>query len=68
MVGEGVMHECLLSPMVAEVLAITRKPSGFSHPKLKEIVHGDFFNLSSIENELKGYDACFFAWAFLRLE
>src|SRR4051812_7718312 len=60
MVGEGVLHECLLSPDVEHVLVITRKSSGVSHPKLKEIVHKDFHNLSSIEDQLKGYNACFF--------
>lgn len=60
MVGEGVMHECLLHPDVEEVLIINRKPSGFSHPKLKEIIHSDFLNISSIENKLVGYNACYF--------
>jgi len=60
MVGEGVAHECLLHENVDQVLIINRKPSGMSHPKLKEIIHTDFFNLSSIENQLKGYNACFF--------
>jgi hypothetical protein len=30
------------------------------HPKLKEIIHPDFFNLSPIKNQLAGYDACLF--------
>jgi hypothetical protein len=60
MVGEGVMHECLLNPSVEAVLSISRKPTGVIHPKLKEIVHNDFFNFSSIENQLSGYDACYF--------
>ncbi|MGV3557297.1 NAD-dependent epimerase/dehydratase family protein [Larkinella arboricola] len=60
MVGEGVMHECLQHPAVEAVLLINRKPSGFSHPKLKEIVHTDFYNFSAIENQLAGYNACFF--------
>lgn len=60
MVGEGVMHECLLHPDVEEVLIINRKPSGFSHPKLKEIIHTDFFNFSAIEDQLIGYNACYF--------
>ncbi|WP_276134493.1 NAD-dependent epimerase/dehydratase family protein [Polluticoccus soli] len=60
MVGEGVMLECLLHPDVSEVLIVNRRPSGFSHPKLKEIVHKDFFDLSPIAHELTGYDACFF--------
>ena len=49
MVGEGVLHECLLHPQVESVLAINRKPCGVSHPKLKEIIHKDFFNLSRLK-------------------
>lgn len=60
MVGEGVLLECLQSADVESVLTISRKPSGVSHLKLKEIIHADFFNLKSIEHDLSGYDACFF--------
>lgn len=60
MVGEGVLHECLLRSDVEQVLVVNRKPCGVTHPKLKEIVHGDFFDLSAIESRLSGYDACFF--------
>lgn len=60
MVGEGVLHECLLSPDVEKVLMVTRKPSGFSDPKLSEIILKDFFEPGSISNELTGYNACFF--------
>jgi uncharacterized protein YbjT (DUF2867 family) len=60
MVGEGVLHECLLHPEVESVLVINRKPCGVSHPKLKEIIHADFFDLSAIESGLTGYNACFF--------
>jgi hypothetical protein len=60
MVGEGVLHECLLHDDVIDVLVINRKPCGVSHPKLKEIIHENFYDLSSIENQLTGYNACFF--------
>lgn len=60
MVGEGVLHECLLHPDVEDVLIITRKPSGVNHPKVQELIHSDFYNLSAIENKLAGYNACFF--------
>lgn len=60
MVGEGVLYECLLHPKVDEVLSISRKPLGISHPKLKEIIHSDFYDLSIIEDRLRGYDACLF--------
>lgn len=60
MVGEGVLLECLRDPNIGEVLIINRRPAHFSHPKLKEIVHGNFFDLSSLEPQLVGYDACLF--------
>jgi len=65
MVGEGVLHECLLSDMVEQVLVVGRRPCGVSHPKMKEIVLADLFNLASIDNydvddKLSGYNACFF--------
>ena len=60
MVGEGILYECLLTDDVAEVLVIGRKTCGMSHPKLKEILHADFYDLSPIAEKLAGYNACFF--------
>jgi uncharacterized protein YbjT (DUF2867 family) len=60
MVGEGVLHECLQCPQVEQILVVNRKPCGIEHPKLVEVIHQDFFNLSSIEGHLYGYNACFF--------
>ncbi len=60
MVGEGVLLESLHHPGVESVLVVARKSCGVKHPKLKEIVHSDFFDYASIENQLKGYDACYF--------
>jgi hypothetical protein len=60
MVGEGVLHESLLHPNVEEVLVIGRRTCGVTHPKLKEIIHTDFFDLSPVKDQLKGYNACFF--------
>src|ERR1700744_5522049 len=60
MVGEGVLMECLQHPQVEAVLVINRKPCGVTHPKLKEIIHSDFFDLSAIAGQLSGYNACFF--------
>lgn len=60
MVGEGVLHECLLSPQVEAVLVINRNPCGVVHPKLKEVILKDFFNFSAIQNEVTGYNACYF--------
>jgi hypothetical protein len=60
MVGEGVLYECLQSNDVEEILVIGRRSCGYIHPKLKEIVHADMYNLSSIEDQLEDYNACFF--------
>lgn len=60
MVGEGVLLECLDHPDVEQVLVINRKPLGRAHPKLKEIIHADFFRLEPIAQQLAGYNACFF--------
>jgi uncharacterized protein YbjT (DUF2867 family) len=60
MVGQGVLRECLLDPKVQRVLSIVRASSGQVHSKLRELVHKDFFDFSAIENELAGFDACFF--------
>ena len=60
MVGEGVLHECLQHPDVEQVLVINRRTCGVSHPKLKEIIHSNFQDISPIESQLVNFDACFF--------
>lgn len=60
MVGEGVLHECLNSEEVEKVLVVGRKSCGITHPKLTEIIHKNFLDISSIEDQLVDYNACFF--------
>jgi len=60
MIGEGVLYECLHNPYVEYVLVITRQPTGYEHSKLKEIIHNDFFNITDLIPQLKGYNACYF--------
>jgi uncharacterized protein YbjT (DUF2867 family) len=60
MVGQGVLRECLLAPDVENVLTIGRSVTGQQHAKLQEIAQKDLANLSPIESQLSGYDACFF--------
>jgi uncharacterized protein YbjT (DUF2867 family) len=60
MVGEGVLHECLNHPEVEQVLVLNRRPCNISHDKLKEVLHDNFFDISSIESQLMNYNACFF--------
>jgi nucleoside-diphosphate-sugar epimerase len=60
MVGEGVLHVCLNSPDVEEVLVINRRPCEVTHSKLKEIIHRNISDLTTIEDQLSGYNACYF--------
>lgn len=60
MVGHGVLRECLLAPDVAQVRSIGRRRTGVAHAKLNELIHPDLFDYSGIEEELKGFNACFF--------
>ena len=54
------LHECLTHSRIEHILLVTRRPSGISHPKVKEILHTDMYNLGTIESQLTGYDACLF--------
>lgn len=60
MVGQGVLRECLLDPIVESVLSVGRSKTGQTHTKLREIEKKDFFKFESIQDLLIGYDACFF--------
>lgn len=60
MVGKGVLLECVESGHVNEILLINRSPIGEEFPKTTEIIINDFFDLNSIEEQLNGYDACYF--------
>jgi uncharacterized protein YbjT (DUF2867 family) len=75
MVGQGVLRECLLDPGVDRVLAVGRSAvepaviartaaaaaaSGRPAAKLRELIVPNVADLSGIETELAGFDACFF--------
>ena len=60
MVGQGVLRECLLDPGIQQVLALGRSATGQQHPKLRELTVPDLMDLTSVESQLTGYDACFF--------
>ena len=60
MVGQAVLRECLLDPEVERVVSVVRRATGARHPKLREVVHADFHDFTSIAPELTGVDACLF--------
>jgi uncharacterized protein YbjT (DUF2867 family) len=55
-----VLRECLLNPTVETVLTVGRSATGQRHAKLREVVHADLFDLTPVEADLRGLDACFF--------
>lgn len=59
MVGKGALLESLDDPRVTQVLAINRNSVAMQHPKLKEVIHKDFSDFTSIQAEFEDYDACF---------
>lgn len=59
-VGEGVLLECLQNKSITEVLLINRRHYDLQHPKLREIIVTDFFQLDNFIDQLKNYDACFY--------
>jgi uncharacterized protein YbjT (DUF2867 family) len=60
MVGAGALLECLTDTRVESVLAITRSPTGRTHPKLREVIHADFFAYDALQADFATSDACFF--------
>jgi hypothetical protein len=60
MVGEGVLHECILSPFIDEILVIGRKPCGVQNDKVKELILPNFIQPDGLLDVVKDYDACFF--------
>lgn len=55
MVGAGALREALADPGVDEVLAISRRACGVQHPKLRELLLSDLFDVSAAPG---GWDAC----------
>jgi len=60
MVGQGVLRECLFDARVTAVLSVGRTKLEQTHEKLTDLVVKDLFDLSAVEAQLAGADACFF--------
>jgi len=60
MIGQAVLRECLLDPGVGRVVTVSRRPTSQSNSKVTEIIRPDLATLAPIENQLTGFDACFF--------
>jgi uncharacterized protein YbjT (DUF2867 family) len=60
MIGGLVLRECLERADVARVTTVVRRPSRTKHAKLNEVVHDDLLDLSTVSEQLKEQDICFF--------
>lgn len=61
MVGSGTLREALADPEIESVLSVGRRSCGVKHPKLRELILPDLFDIRCGESELTGWDAC--VWA-----
>jgi uncharacterized protein YbjT (DUF2867 family) len=57
MVGGYALRYALDKSAIKSVTSIGRKKLGISHPKLKEILHQNFADLSALSDALSGHDA-----------
>jgi uncharacterized protein YbjT (DUF2867 family) len=60
MVGGYALSYALEHPAVGQTTVIGRKPTGITHPKLKEILHQNFADCSALAGALSGQDAAVF--------
>ena len=60
MVGGAALRECLQAADVELVQTVGRTPTGQKHAKLQEVVHAEMWNYQGMEEQLAGFDACFF--------
>ncbi len=60
MVGGHALRYALDHPAVRVATAISRRPAGLTHPKLKEVLHHDFADCSALAGALSGQDAALF--------
>lgn len=54
--GSAVLHEALQDSEVETVVSFTRRPTGLTHPKLREVIVSNFTDYAEVD--LEGFDAC----------
>lgn len=60
MVGEGVMHECILDERVTDILLVSRKKYSTDSSKVKQLIVKELTDIKKHTDEITGYDACYF--------
>ena len=56
----GRRASCCLQDPSSKSTCDQQQAAEMTHPKLTEIIHTDFLDLSPVQSQLAGYDACFF--------
>ena len=57
MVGSEVLRQAIVDNDIESITIIVRRLTDITHPKLKTILHQNFLDYSSLENEFKNNDA-----------
>lgn len=60
MIGKLVLEHCLQSHEISEIRILVRKPTGNTHPKIKEILVTDFTDYKGLEAHFQHIDHAFF--------
>lgn len=60
MVGEGILQECIKNSNVEKITIINRKPSGYYHPKIEEIIINKLNDVFKIQEKISTHNTCFF--------
>jgi len=60
MVGQAVLREVLADARIDKILVIGRTSLPDRPERVQEIVHGDFYDFTTLADEMTGYDVCFF--------
>jgi uncharacterized protein YbjT (DUF2867 family) len=60
MIGQGVLMECLRDPATAAVVCAGRTSTGIQDPKLRELRLSNMEDYAGMDEQLTGFDACFF--------
>ena len=58
MIGQAVVKEAIAASHIDSIMIVGRSAAHIADPKANELIVNDLFNLSLIEESLKGYDAC----------
>jgi uncharacterized protein YbjT (DUF2867 family) len=58
--GSSVLRACLSAPIVREVRAISRRPLGLGHDKLRVFLHDDYEDYRAVSDAFVGMSACLF--------